>query len=120
MSEYTELSPDLISAFIESFTAVSQIVHANAVNKGFWDEDRNFGEMMALVHSEVSEALEAHRNGDGYDDKLPEMRGVTVELADVIIRIMDTAAADNMKLAEAILKKTQFNQGRERLHGKHY
>ena len=120
MAKYTEMTPDLVDAFIGSFRAMCEIIHANAVDKGFWDGERNFGESLALVHSEVSEALEAHRNGDGYDDKLPEMRGVTVELADVIIRIMDIAGNENMQLGEAILKKTQYNQQREKLHGKRY
>lgn len=37
--------------------------HENAVSKGWWQEDRSFGEIIALIHSEASEALEDHRNG---------------------------------------------------------
>ena len=115
-----EISQDLRDAFVEAFTAMAEVVHENAQAKGFWDTDRNFGEMVALIHSEVSEALEAHRHGNPPDDKLPGYNGVTVELADTIIRIMDLSAAKRMHVAEAIIDKTLFNQGRIYKHGKSY
>ena len=40
------------------------IIHQTAVDKGFWDDPRNMGEMIALMHSELSEALESHRSGE--------------------------------------------------------
>jgi hypothetical protein len=42
--------------------------HDNAVNKGWWVEDRSFGEIIALIHSEASEALEDYRNGSKPDE----------------------------------------------------
>lgn len=59
---------------------------------------RNFGEVVALMHSELSEALEADRKGLK-DDKLPHRDGREVEFADCIIRILDTAAALGLDVA---------------------
>lgn len=78
--------------------------------------DRNEGEILALVHSEVSEGLEAIRK-DLDDDKLPEFKGIEVELADAIIRIMDYAAAKKYRVAEALVAKMQYNTTREHMHG---
>jgi hypothetical protein len=74
----------------------SEIFEINKAN-GFWDmgvENRSFAQHIALVHSEVSEALEADRK-DLNDDKLTEYKGVDVELADVVIRILDWNGANN-------------------------
>lgn len=73
---------------------------------------RNFGEVIALMHSELSEALEADRK-DLKDDKLPHRSGVEVELADCIIRIFDTAGAQGLDLATAILEKDGYNRSRD-------
>jgi len=69
---------------------------------------RNFGEVVALMHSELSEALEADRKGL-MDDKLPHRDGREVEFADVIIRILDTAAALSLDVAGALIEKNRFN-----------
>jgi hypothetical protein len=63
------------------------------------------------MHSELSEALEAHRKST-VDDQLPHRSGVEVELADCCIRIFDTAAKLNFDLAGAILEKNRFNRSR--------
>lgn len=55
-----------------------QICHGNAVNKGFWDKPREIGTMIALIHSEVTEAL--------FADSCAEF---CEELADICIRIGD-------------------------------
>ena len=103
--------------FKDSFQTLSEIVHETAKSKGWWDFDRNNGEALALIHSEVSEALEALRMGNPPDDKIPSFSGAEAELADVIIRIMDLSAARNWDIAGAILAKIEMNKGREKMHG---
>ena len=65
--------------------------HNIAISKGWWDEEREIPELIALIHSELSEALEEYRTGENldirYENNKPE--GFVVELADVLIRIFD-------------------------------
>ena len=74
--------------------------------------ERNVGELQALVHSEISEALEGHRK-DLMDDKLPQRKMFEVELADAIIRIFDIAAGLNLDLGGAYVEKMAYNARRE-------
>lgn len=104
-------------AFAIEFDAVAQEVNQTAIEKGWWKGERNEGELIALMHSELSEALEAMRHGNPPDDKIPEFSGVEAELADVIIRIMDMAAAKKYRVGEAVVAKILFNKGREYKHG---
>ena len=83
--------------------------HAIAKDHGWWDTERTFGDLIALVHSELSEVLEAHREDgdtdahwrwhdhDGKEVRRPE--GVPFELADVVIRVADMAEFYGVKLS---------------------
>lgn len=72
---------------------------------------RNVGEMLCLIHSEISEAMEGYRK-NLMDDKLPHRPMIEVELADAMIRIMDLAGSQQMDLAGAIKEKLEYNATR--------
>lgn len=74
--------------------------------------DRNVGEMLCLVHSEISEAMEGHRK-NLMDDKLPMRQMIEVELADAIIRIFDIAAGLELDLGGAFVEKMAYNATRQ-------
>jgi len=99
--------------------ALSAVLHETAIEKGFWDGEYNndkVGNKLALVHSEVTEVLEAIRKSQGSEK-------VVEEIADTIIRLLDVYAA--MRNEEAVLhsldeilhKKMEKNKTRPALHG---
>lgn len=105
---------------IEAAKNLTYICHKAAVDAGWWTNletgesmlgKRNMGEMLCLVHSEISEALEGHRK-DLFDDKLPHRKSLEVELADALIRIFDLACAYNLDIGGAIAEKLEYNATR--------
>ena len=72
---------------------------------------RNKGELLMLIVSEVAEAMEGERK-NLMDDKLPHRRMAEVELADVLIRVFDYAGAYGMDLDGAVAEKRAFNATR--------
>ncbi len=92
---------------------------AHQANRKWWLDPHtgaeitvNVAEKLALIHSEISEALEAHRK-DLMDDKLPHRKGLEVELADAVIRIFDLAGGLGLDLAGAYIEKMDYNATRE-------
>jgi len=107
-----------------TLTELRDRAYNNSVAHGF--ENNNFVERLCLIHSEVSEALECYREGalphaeDYLIDKQGEQKplGIPSELADIIIRVLDTCGAYHIDIEKAVLAKMAYNETRPFMHGK--
>ena len=104
----------------QAFDILLNASYKMATEKGFWEKARNDGELLALVHSEISEALEAIRKGNPESTKIPGFSNFVEELADAVIRICDFTGSKNLDLGGAILAKMQYNSARPYKHGKKF
>ena len=84
--------------------------HEIAVSKGFWDQERNIGEALMLIVTELAEAMEAHRHQDQENFK--------EEIADTFIRLFDLCGGLQIDIQKEIEKKSEKNKNRPYKHGK--
>ena len=101
--------------------------HAIARSKGWHADDSptRLPELLCLVHSEVSEVLEAYRDGRSVfglffaEDWVPEMKpeGIPIELADIIIRVLDICGLYGIDIGWAVACKMEYNRTRPQRHG---
>lgn len=105
---------------VDNLTQVD--VHELAKKNGFWENNAPVVEKLALIHSEVSEALECDRKGiaDKPCDKVPGITNFAEEMADIVIRVMDLCEYKGINLFEAVSLKHKYNSGRPYKHGKSY
>lgn len=99
----------------DEINALTDLCHGVAVESGWWHDtttgkrlDRNDGELLCLMHSEISEAMEGLRKNQ-MDDHLPSRPMAEVELADCIIRILDFAGSKNYDIGGALMEKLNYN-----------
>ena len=97
--------------------------YENARDHGWHDKQRSIGDLICLMHSELSEALEEHRNGKTpteiyYNENKPNKpEGIPVELADCVIRIFDFCGLYGIDLEEVLKVKMEYNKTRPYRHG---
>ena len=105
-------------ALKDSIDYLSADAHRIALDHGF--DYRDQSRYYALFHSEVSEAFEAFRAGNPLSEKIPGFTQEEEELADVVLRILGYGHAHQLRIAEAMFAKNEYNRHRPYKHGKKF
>lgn len=116
----------------------SKVIHTINVEKGFWENPRNKGELLMLVVSELAEALEADRKNRYTSTDVKKITALAKdenfiheftthvkdtfedEIADAVIRLLDMSAGLGIDLEKHIEAKLRYNASRPKKHGKKY
>lgn len=108
--------------FGAAFDRFAVLVYAAARERGWYDREVTFGDQIALLHSECSEALEAFRLYGFAEHSAPDGKpeGVCSELVDVLLRLASMSAARGLKLAPLVVAKMAYNATRPYRHGGKY
>lgn len=142
LKEKMKVSEFVKGIFMESFDNIAAEVHDNAVRKGFWEVENGIldkmidhgwstawlqqtkqafiNQRLTLIIAEAIEAFEDMRKGKTHSEHIPDYTCLEEELADIVIRVMDTAKGYDLDLSGAILAKMEYNSQREYLHGKKF
>jgi NTP pyrophosphatase (non-canonical NTP hydrolase) len=118
--EYEIYPDEILQGELDGLWSLAGRCFLNSYDHGFWKVKpngkigRNFGEALSLIHSELSECLEAYRK----QDKVGDMDKIAVEMADVIIRLLDLAYGTGHEVHKAMLDKMKYNVSRPHKHGK--
>jgi NTP pyrophosphatase (non-canonical NTP hydrolase) len=99
--------------------ALAAVLHETSIEKGFWEGPKNhdkLGNKLALIHSEVTEVLEAIRKNKGSKEIVEEMADVLIRLLDLYAAMMNAGFIEH-SLDEQISNKMEVNKDRQRLHG---
>jgi NTP pyrophosphatase (non-canonical NTP hydrolase) len=127
-----------------SLNVLAKKIYQANKEKGFWDKERNIGEMLMLITGELSEGLEALRKGRKMDqdrlmgyleqaDDIHKEGGFAIdafesqvkdtfedEIADALIRILDMCGGLGIDIEFHVKEKLMYNSTRSRLHGKDF
>lgn len=116
MTDYTRYTDNILPGTMKDLSVAA---HKNSLQKGFWDEyftlkDTNpipvLLSKLALITSEVGEAVEAVRKGDIVD--------LGEELADIVIRCFDLAVGLHINIESEVVSKMEYNKTRPHMHGR--
>lgn len=105
------------SQIVFALSELAAAVHQVNVDNGWWEAERNDGECIALMHSELSEALEGVRHNNPPSEHIPAFSAVEEEMADTVIRVLDYCHGKNHRLGLAIIAKLAYNRTRGYHHG---
>lgn len=103
-----------------SLSEMAEEVYAVNQANGWFEDERSFGDDIALITTEIGEAFEAYRHwkfNDVTDPRIGKPEGVGSELADILIRLLDTAYRRGINLDHEYRRKLEYNKTRGYKHG---